>query len=148
MKDALDAFLSSVPASDVMLTKHGEAVALFGFFLSEIERQNITPAGIKECYEMAHIKAPRNMSDTMSKSCAFVRSNKGWTLQRDTITRLNSCVSVATSVPGSRVQEERQKIVMVVYGRDENTRLGMFSFLRALHLFPIEWNDAVTRTGR
>ncbi len=97
---------------------------------------------------MAHIKAPRNMSDTMSKSCAFVRSNKGWTLQRDTITRLNSCVSVATSVPGSRVQEERQKIVMVVYGRDENTRLGMFSFLRALHLFPIEWNDAVTRTGK
>jgi predicted nucleotide-binding protein len=148
MSETLDAFLAAVPSADVILGKHSEAVALFGFFLSEIEGQDITPTGITECYGAAHMKAPKNMSDTMSKSHAFVRSSKGWTLQRDTLTRLKSCVRVPTSVPSSRADEERQKIVMVVYGRDEETRLSMFNFLRTLHLFPIEWNDAVTRTGK
>jgi predicted nucleotide-binding protein len=148
MKDALDAFLASVPASDGMLARNSEAVALFGFFLSEIAGKGITPAGITECYGAAHLKAPKNMSETMSRSGAFVRSSKGWTLQRDTIMRLKSNVRAASPVPGDGVDETRPKIVMVVYGRDEDTRLDMFSFLRSLHLLPIEWNDAVIRTGK
>jgi Predicted nucleotide-binding protein containing TIR-like domain len=37
---------------------------------------------------------------------------------------------------------------MVVYGSDEDTRVALFGFLRSLNLNPIEWNDAVTRTGK
>lgn len=37
---------------------------------------------------------------------------------------------------------------MVVYGQDEETRRDMFSFLGFLKLEPVEWNEAVLRTGK
>ena len=37
---------------------------------------------------------------------------------------------------------------MVVYGRDDTIRADMFSLLRALDLKPMEWNDAVLKTGK
>jgi predicted nucleotide-binding protein len=148
MRDTLDGFLAAVPGADAILGKHSEAVALFGFFLSEIAGTGITPAAIAKCYGAAHLKAPRNMSDTMSKSGAFVRDGKGWALQRDAVTRLKALAFTTTSAPGNSSDEERRKLVMVVYGRDEDTRLDMFSFLRSLHLLPIEWNDAIIRTGQ
>jgi predicted nucleotide-binding protein len=37
--------------------------------------------------------------------------------------------------------------VFVVHGRDEEVRLGMFNFLRALHLRPMEWENLVSVTG-
>lgn len=37
--------------------------------------------------------------------------------------------------------------VFVVHGRDERIRRGIFSFLRALRLEPIEWAEAVQMTG-
>jgi predicted nucleotide-binding protein len=148
MRDALDSFLASIPGSDAILAKPGEAVALFGFFLSEIVGEAITPAAIVKCYGAAHLRAPKNMSDTMSRSGAFVRDNRKWALQRDAMARLKTLVPTATFVPSNSSDEERQRTVMVVYGRDEDTRLDMFNFLRSLHLLPIEWNDAVRRTGK
>jgi hypothetical protein len=65
VRDALDAFLASIPGSDAILAKRGDAVALFGFFLSEILGKAITPAAITECYGAARLRAPKNMSDTM-----------------------------------------------------------------------------------
>lgn len=38
--------------------------------------------------------------------------------------------------------------VFVVHGRNRHARDAMFSFLRALGLQPIEWNEAVLATGR
>lgn len=38
--------------------------------------------------------------------------------------------------------------VFVVHGRNIAARNAMFTFLRALHLEPIEWNEAVQATGR
>jgi len=148
MRDALDAFLASIPNSDAILAKTSEAVALFGFFLSEIDGKTITPAAIAECYTAAHLRAPKNMSYAISKSGAFVRGGNGWTLQRHAMTRLKNLVPSATSAPSHSRDEDRRNTVMVVYGRDEDTRLDMFGFLRSLHLLPIEWNDAVKRTGK
>ena len=37
--------------------------------------------------------------------------------------------------------------VFVVHGRDDKMRVAMFSFLRAIGLQPIEWNQAVQATG-
>jgi predicted nucleotide-binding protein len=148
MKDALDAFLASIPGSDAILAKHGEAVVLFGFFLSEILGKAITPVSITECYRAAHLKPPKNLSDAMSKSGGFVRDRIGWALQRDAIVRLKALVPTATSGSSDSSDEERRKTILVVYGQDEDTRRDMFSFLHSLHLLPIEWNDAVARTGK
>jgi predicted nucleotide-binding protein len=37
--------------------------------------------------------------------------------------------------------------VFVVHGRNEKLRRDIFSFLRALHLHPIEWTEAISLTG-
>jgi predicted nucleotide-binding protein len=84
----------------------------------------------------------------MSKSGGFVRDKRGWALQRDATARLKALVPTATSAPSDGTDEERRKTVMVVYGQDEDTQRDMFSFLHCLHLVPIEWNDAVARTGK
>lgn len=148
MKDALDAFLSSIPGSSAVLAKHTDAVALFGFFLSEIVDQPITPGAIIECYGAAHLRAPRNVSDTMSRSGAFVRSRTGWGLQREAMARLKALVPTVIPAASNASDAERRRTVMVVYGRDEATRVDMFNVLRSLNLKPVEWNEAVIRTGK
>jgi predicted nucleotide-binding protein len=148
VRDALDAFLASIPGSAAVLAKHNEAVALFGFFLSETLGQPITPAAITDCYAAARLRAPRNMSDTMTKSKAFVKDRSGWSLQRDAAVRWRSLVPTTASPAANHSEDERRKTVMVVYGRDEETRRDMFAFLRSLHLSPIEWNNAVAQTGK
>lgn len=148
MRDALDPFLASIPGSAAILAEHSEAVALFGFFLSEALGQAITPAAITECYAAARLRVPRNMSDTMTKSKAFVKGKSGWTLQRDAAARWRPLVPTTASGPVNHSDEERRKAVMVVYGRDEDTRRDMFNFLHSLHLSPIGWNSAVAQTGK
>ena len=148
MKDALNAFLGSIPGSEKILAKHVDAVALFGFFLSEILEKAVTPVAIKECYAAARLRAPSNVSDTMSKSGAFVRDKRGWTLQRDSLARLKALVPTTTPPKNNSPDNDFRRSIMVVYGQDENTRRDVFTFLRALHLLPIEWNDAVRQTGK
>jgi predicted nucleotide-binding protein len=43
--------------------------------------------------------------------------------------------------------EGRARKVFVVHGRNETARSAMFAFLRAIHLDPIEWSEAVSMTG-
>lgn len=38
--------------------------------------------------------------------------------------------------------------VFVVHGRNEHARKGVFAFLRAIGLQPLEWNQAVKKTGQ
>nr|WP_211244430.1 nucleotide-binding protein [Actinospica robiniae] len=44
-------------------------------------------------------------------------------------------------------REDRARKVFVVHGRNDDARLAMFTFLRALDLSPIEWSEAITMTG-
>lgn len=97
MKDALNAFLASIAGADSILAKHSEAVALFGFFLSEIAGEPITPSSITACYQAAGLRAPKNVSDAMSKSGAFVKGKRGWTLQRDTVARVKTLIPTVSS---------------------------------------------------
>lgn len=147
MKDALNAFLASLPNVDSVLNKHAEAVALLGYFLSEILGESITPSALTKCYQAAHLKPPAKMSDTMNKSGAFVKDKQGWLLHRDTLARIRMLTPAASST-ASNGAEERRKKVMVVYGHDEATRRDMHSLLRFLTLEPIEWNEAVSRTRK
>jgi predicted nucleotide-binding protein len=66
-----------------------------------------------------------------------------------------------TAPPGSEMPERPVRVaedqaptagpdprsVFVVHGRNMAARDAMFTFLRALHLEPIEWNEAVRATG-
>jgi predicted nucleotide-binding protein len=47
----------------------------------------------------------------------------------------------------SNVPQEREKAVFVVHGRNSKARNGLFAFLRALGLQPIEWIQAIRMTG-
>ena len=65
--------------------------------------------------------------------------------------------SMAMSSPKARMtsprratqprQRRRGNSVFVVHGRNESARVAVFSFLRALKLQPIEWNQAIRMTG-
>lgn len=43
---------------------------------------------------------------------------------------------------------EKRKKVFVIHGRDERLRAGVFAFLRALHLDPLEWNNLIQLTNQ
>ena len=49
---------------------------------------------------------------------------------------------------GSSDEGAKKTSVLVVHGRNTNTRDAMFQFLRSLGLRPIEWLDAIRQTGR
>lgn len=64
--------------------------------------------------------------------------------------------SVRTDAPTNResgpkppaISNESSKKVFVIHGRDERLRKGMFDFLRALHLEPLEWTKAIQLTEK
>jgi predicted nucleotide-binding protein len=147
MTEALEVFLGSIAGIDALLSKHQDAVAVFGYFLSEITGEAITPAAIEKCYDAAHIRSPKNISDIMGKSKAFVKTKNGWVLQREAIARFKAAMPNAANAKNGH-DTGRKETVMVVYGRDEAARADTFNLLRALDLKPIEWNDAVIRTGK
>ncbi len=55
----------------------------------------------------------------------------------------------ATPAPRHRRQgpTRRENSVFVVHGRNEEARAELFTFLRALGVHPIEWGEAISRTG-
>jgi predicted nucleotide-binding protein len=54
---------------------------------------------------------------------------------------------VKKQVKSSTVSRRRGNTVFVVHGRNEEARKAMFSLLRALGLKPIEWSQAIKKTG-
>src|SRR5436190_11007852 len=50
-----------------------------------------------------------------------------------------------TAEDGRGVDRRR---VFVIHGRNERARKGLFEFLRAIGLDPIEWSQAVAMTGQ
>jgi predicted nucleotide-binding protein len=72
--------------------------------------------------------------------------------------RLASALAVATDGPirwqggawrsPADATSEFAKTVFVIVGRDKRARRLVFEFLRAIHLHPIEWNEALAVTGQ
>lgn len=153
-RGAIEKFLLGVPSS--VTGNHSQLVAYFGFFLTEqLGITDITPSRVRACYDAALIPAPANIGDTMRKSKSFVETKTGTLLHRNVKTRIKeSLTPVATASnapfaePATEPSRDKGKNVVVVHGRDLKVRDSMFQFLRTVGLSPIEWNEAVQRTGR
>ena len=176
MKQQLEGFLARIPNLHRMSQR--ELVAFFGFFLTGILRDPaVRPRRIRECFDCALIPAPGNISDVIAKSGSFVNTKSGLQLRREVREQIITATGVFPPgsdgvflVPGAAVTVYNNgnsgpaqpsaptpaadpvpgisKNVMVVYGRDQELRDDLFSFLRALKLNPIEWSEAVKATGK
>jgi predicted nucleotide-binding protein len=155
-KQSLENFLKRVPALSEVLDNHSQLVAHFGYFLSEeAVETDITPGKIRACYEAAAIRPPANITDAMRKSHAFIRTSGGTKLHRDFRLRIKASLAtlqielnaVASVSSSARTYTEKARKVVVIHGRDSGIRNGMFELLRSLGLAPIEWSEAVARTG-
>lgn len=68
------------------------------------------------------------------------------------IVKVEDYLSKIRSIEPSDSEEQDMTVdakkVFVVHGRNEHARTGIFTFLRALHLHPIEWEEAVELTNK
>lgn len=121
----------------------------FGYFLT-VRGESISPENLRRCYDVLSLNAPRNLSDVVAKSRAFVKTRNGLRLHRDHRLEIDDKITASQKSPetGMSVASDKSHNVVVVYGRDEIVRAGVFQFLRALKLNPIEWSEAVKATGR
>jgi predicted nucleotide-binding protein len=135
------------------------ASALFAFFLiEELGVGAVTPKLIRECYEVALLPPPGNISDAMAKSMVFVKTKSGLQLKRSAREQIKKILArpeeaepdanPATVITARVETGLRAKNVMVVHGRNHQIRDSMFDFLRALKLNPIEWSEATKATGK
>lgn len=157
MEEELDAFLRRIQGFEAVSRKHTTLIPYFAYFLTaEMHESTITPSRIKACYDAARISAPRNISDVMRKSGAFIQTTSGAQLHRTITDQLAAMLREAPPAVSSEVESpgrndqnaDKAATVVVVHGRDERIRNEMFQFLRCLKLQPIEWNEAVHSTGK
>lgn len=123
--------------SEGLATKmHGS----FAYHLPRDEQQVV----LKKLLEMALVESPDRRARSTLEGAA----------ERDGIVLSRGSVAVGEEVV-ERLAEKNDKAlpsdpkrVMVIHGRDERVRNGIFAFLRSLDLSPIEWSQAVELTGR
>jgi predicted nucleotide-binding protein len=154
-KDALEGFLRQVPTLTEVVENHSQLVAYFGYYLTEeVGETDVTPKLIRACYDAASVPVPSNITDTMKRSRAFVRTATGTTLHRDARQRIAASLGKTKGNEPAAAERppngptDRSRTVVVVHGRDMKLRDSMFQFLRSVGLSPVEWNEAVRRTGR
>jgi predicted nucleotide-binding protein len=150
----LETFLQRIPDASKVTGNHLELIRYFGFFLTEIlGHAQITNSSLRACFDAASIKAPANVSDTIKRSKAFVMTADGRRLDRDVKARIQTSLAhepqAVSSQPSAQAgaEEGRTRDVVVIHGRDERVRESVFQLLRSVGLNPIEWNEAVHRTG-
>jgi predicted nucleotide-binding protein len=171
MKNQLEDFILRVPNLQRMPQK--ELVAFFAFFLTEVLKDpSVQTKRIRECFDLALIPAPGNISDVIGKSGSFVNTKSGLQLRREIREHVMGAtglvpkpaaaapaptggpyvlvtpVPAANHAPVANPVPGISKNVMVVSGRDQALRDSMFSFLRALKLNPIEWSEGAKATGK
>jgi Predicted nucleotide-binding protein containing TIR-like domain len=154
-KDRLEKFLRRIPTLSAVIENHSQMAAHFGYYLSEeLGDPDLTPRRIRACYDAASISPPANMADTMKKSHAFVHASTGTKLHREARTRIQSSLEGPRN--GERANAashgagplDKARNIVVIHGRDSRLRDSMFQLLRSIGLSPVEWNEAVRRTGR
>jgi predicted nucleotide-binding protein len=151
----LEVFLQSIPDLPKVSGSHKELIPYFGYFLTEeLGQPQITSALLKACYDEAAIPSPSNVSDYINKSKAFVRTAEGTRLHRDAKRRIELSLLRQPYSQANPLEVEpapsnggRAADVVVIHGRDERVRESIFQLLRSVGLSPIEWNEAVHRTG-
>lgn len=150
MSSELEEYVRRLPDFRENTSNNRWLVIHFGYFLTDIRGEAISPENLRRCYDALSLSAPRNLSDVVSKSRAFVKTRDGLRLHRDRRLEIEDKMTASqeSSKSGTPVVSDKSHNVVVVYGRDETVRTGMFQFLRALRLNPIEWSEAVKATGR
>lgn len=154
-KSGLEKFLTRVPNLSQVIESQTESVTYFGYYLSEeVGETDITPKKIRACYEAAALPVPSNISVAMQRSHSFVSTSAGTKLHRDARSRIDKSlgasqleVNAQASIVPTNPLNRASKIV-VIHGRDATLRDSMFQLLRSLGLVPVEWTEAVRRTGR
>jgi predicted nucleotide-binding protein len=154
--DSLAGFLGQVPNFAELTSNPKRLLRFFGYFISELEKQStIRPTAIGQCFELARLDVPSNISRWMIQSGDFTKTRMGyqlhWKARQEIISQLNhaSPISSAVAKPSTvSIGFGRERDVLVVYGRDETVRASVFQFLRALGLNPLEWGELVKRTGK
>jgi predicted nucleotide-binding protein len=153
--DSLAGFLSQIPNFEELTNNPRGLLRFFGYFIAELEKHStIKPTTIGQCFELARLDVPSNISRWMIQSGDFTKTRLGyqlhWKARQEIISQLNQkspTSGVAQSgTPSIRFGRERD--VLVVYGRDETVRASIFQYLRALGLNPLEWGELVKRTGK
>lgn len=154
-KQSVETFLDGIPELSQVLESHSLLVAHFAYFLeSELGEGDVAPRKIRECYDAAVIPAPANIADIMRKSHMFVETSAGTKLNRETRNRIEASLKPregahqAIATKSSEDSQSRARSVVVVHGRDTKLRNSMFDLLRSVGLAPIEWAEAVRKTGR
>lgn len=150
MSSELEEYVKRLPDFRANASNNRWLVIHFGYFLTDILSESISPENLRRCYEALSLSAPRNLSDVVARSRAFVKTRDGLRLHRDRRVEIEDKITTSqkSAESGTPVVADKSKNVVVVYGRDETVRTGMFQFLRALKLNPIEWSEAVKATGR
>ncbi len=125
--------------------------ALIPSRLKEFERQNQRGAGEELTIDTYSI-SDYLMGFTLS------RGNKTFNWNQVARARMVQQISILGAArrlleeKGRQVPAEDESVkrrrVFVVHGRDERLRKGMFAYLRAIGLDPIEWGKAVALTGK
>jgi len=156
-ENALERFLARIPDFAGGGLSHAQLVPYFGYFISEeTSESDISPKQIRACYEAAAMPIPANITDVMKKSHAFISTSDGTKLHRDVRNRIEASltpkladaqVSVEPSLAPDNASDKARTVV-VVHGRDTGLRDDTFALLRSLGLAPVEWSEAVRKTGR
>lgn len=152
-KQGVEGFLDRIPDVSEVLGSHSLLVMHFGYYLAEELGDDVTPKNIRACYDAAGVQAPANVTDVMRKSGMFVYTSSGTKLHREARNRIQGSLKfsgnrdepAAAGPDGSRSEQARR--VVVVHGRDLRLRDAMFGLLRSVGLAPVEWSEAVRKTG-
>lgn len=154
--DRLAGFISQVPNFEELTSNPRGLLRFFGYFISEVEKQStIRPIAIGQCFELARLDVPSNISRWMIQSGDFTKTRLGyqlhWKARQEIVSQLDQVSSTASTVAKANtdsISVGKERDVLVVYGRDEAVRASVFQFLCALGLNPLEWGELVKRTGK
>jgi hypothetical protein len=154
-RDEIERFLIGVPNHDVVVTNHRKLIEHFVYYLTATKGETVaTVTTIRACYVAAAVRPPANISDILRKSDSFVRQGDGYQIHRTIRMEIEESLRSGNSAlpshaaGGTLDTNEKSRNVVVVYGRDLRLRNAMFQFLLALRLNPVDWNEAVSRTGK
>jgi predicted nucleotide-binding protein len=169
---ALQIFTTRIIGFDELARRPSALVPYFAYFLDEESPGAvITPKVLVTMFEELRLRAPVNPSDALGKCKLLVKIRSGgYRLSHHgqievtatlvpgptdpnhdakdpdaDVTKLNvkGGAPIATTCGSS----PSKKNVFVVYGRDERLRRDLFSFLRALDLNPLEFEEMAHLTG-
>ncbi len=169
---ALQTFAKRIAEFDALARHPSQLVPYLAYYLDEEEAGAVaTPKAIGNMFEELRVRPPANLSDVLRKSKMFVRMRAGgYRLSHEGRQKVLAALSekgASAEVPGGAAIQHgdlhqasagphhpagsgahfSKRNILVVYGRDRFLRQDLFSFLRALGLNPLEFEEMAHQTG-